>query len=450
MYIIQAGWVILPEMKIAKQSSLVIDENKIVEVLPHDEARTKYPQASIINRSDCVISPGFVNAHMHLYGVLAHGIEPVVPVLSFESFLTDYWWPLVEDQLDATMISCACAYSAAELVNSGVTALCDVLEAPYAGYEGLLAQEKVLRSLGVRAILSTEACQRISGEMGWQLLEANARFVRTFKDDPLITGMICTHTAFTCDEQFLSKAVDLAVKEQASLQLHLNESEYESKWTQKAYGMRTCNWYDKIGVLSDKLLAAQAVQVDAQEIQLLAKHKVRTVHVPLSNCEVGGGISPVPALLDASVACSLGTDGYINNFFEVMRASFLIHKGVCCDPTIMSSRTVYRMATQSGSDALYPGKQYGRLQPNAAADFITINLAGLPTTVTEYNLFDQIILYRNPQDVQDVMVEGKFLKKDFTMQTTKPFGFLGRQAAIEAQRLWDKGRSVVAKNKETR
>ncbi|NCC65333.1 MAG: amidohydrolase, partial [Spirochaetia bacterium] len=119
MYIIQAGWVILPEMRIAKQSSLVIDENKIVEVLPHDEARTKYPKASIINRSDCVISPGFVNAHMHLYGVLAHGIEPVVPVSSFESFLTDYWWPLVENQLDATMITSACAFSAAELVNSG-------------------------------------------------------------------------------------------------------------------------------------------------------------------------------------------------------------------------------------------------------------------------------------------------------------------------------------------
>ena len=47
--------------------------------------------------------------------------------------------------------------------------------------------------------------------------------------------------------------------------------------------------------------------------------------MPLANCEVGGGIAPIPELIDAGVTVGLGSDGYINDFYEVMGA-FLIHK----------------------------------------------------------------------------------------------------------------------------
>jgi 5-methylthioadenosine/S-adenosylhomocysteine deaminase len=448
MQIIQAGWVILPGMTPVRDHSLVFEDGSIIDILPHAEARSRYTAASVLERDDCVLSPGFVNAHMHLYGVLAHGIESPVSIDSFESFLGDYWWPLVEDLLDPQMIRAAAAYSAAELVSSGVTALCDVLEAPYAGYDGLLAEASVLGSLGIRALLSTEACQRISDTLGRELLEANARFIEDHADDPLIGGMLCTHTAFTCDEGFLQDAVKLAETLGTSLQLHLNESRFEPEWTLREYGMRTCLWYERIGLLSDRLLAAQVVQVDPQEITLLSEHRVRTAHVPLSNCEVGGGISPVPELLESSLCCTLGTDGYINNLFEVMRAAFLIHKGNRCDPAVMPSSIVYRMATEWGADALYPGSGYGRLQCGSPADCITISLKGLPTAVTPGNLFDQLILYRDPQHVRDVIVNGRVLKSEYCLQTTESLDALGARAAAEAQRLWEMGRSAAGESKE--
>ena len=74
--------------------------------------------------------------------------------------------------------------------------------------------------------------------------------------------------------------------------------------------------------------------------------------MPLSNCEVGGGIAPIEKMLEAGMTVGLGTDGYVNNFFEVMRGAFLIHKkGYHKDPQAMPARKVYRMngARRKGS-----------------------------------------------------------------------------------------------------
>ena len=40
--------------------------------------------------------------------------------------------------------------------------------------------------------------------------------------------------------------------------------------------------------------------------------------MPLSNCEVGGGIAPIPELLAMNTTVALGSDGYINDMFSIM------------------------------------------------------------------------------------------------------------------------------------
>ncbi len=114
----------------------------------------------------------------------------------------------------------------------------------------------------------------------------------------------------------------------------------------------------------------------------------------------------------------------------------------------MPSATVYRMATEWGAEALYPGSGYGRLQCGSPADCITISLKGLPTAVTPGNLFDQLILYRDPQHVRDVIVNGRSLKSEYRLQTTESLDTLSVRAAAEAQRLWEMGRSAARESKE--
>ena len=438
-----ADFVLGPQLSVIERGALVFEDDTILYVGNLEEALKRYSSFTLVSHPSCVIAPGFINAHMHLYGVLAHGLTPPLPIVSFESFLNDYWWPLVENILDLPMLEAATEVSALELLSSGVTTVCDVLEAPFLGLSGLLCEKQVLERVGMRSILSIEASERISPLNGLACLEDTVAFHTRLVDHPLITTMFCLHTSFTCSASFITEVQRLAAQWEVDIQLHLNESRYESVWCEGHNGLQTALWYEKIGLLNEHLLAAQCVQLSSSEIASLAQASVRTVHVPLSNCEVGGGVAPIPELLEKNVTVGLGTDGYINNFFEVMRGAFLIHKGHRENAEVMTAREVWSMATEWGGKAVYRGaSRVGVLQEGNLADYQVISIEDIPTEVTAENVFDQLILYRNPEHVVEVVVGGNVVKSANKLVAGN-VNLARAKSRRESLRLTEKGRRLI-------
>jgi cytosine/adenosine deaminase-related metal-dependent hydrolase len=176
------------------------------------------------------------------------------------------------------------------------------------------------------------------------------------------------------------------------------------------------------------------VQVDEREQRLLAEHGVRVSHMPLANCEVGGGIAPVPEMIDAGVTIGLGSDGYLNDMFQVMRGAFLLHKGRLRDPQSMPAHLVLELATSSGARALGLDGVVGRLAPGMAADLQLVDL-GVPTTPTVANLADQLVLWRSGTDVTDVMVAGTWRVRRGEVLGVD-LGQLRAKVRAQAERLW--------------
>ena len=349
------------------------------------------------------LSPGFVNGHTHLYGVLAHGIPLQKAPSGFWPFLEDFWWPLVEDRLDHAMINAATDYRCASMLKSGVTSFYDCTEAPNALPGCLFSQAEVVRKWGLRGILSFEATQRVSGENGLLGLQENADFVKA-SHQSLVTGLMCHHTTFTCSPEFIQQAFQTAQDLGVLLHAHVSEGTYEPEHALKNYGVRTLPHYDQLGVAGEGFLASQCVQIVPDEIALMAEKGMRMTHMPLSNCEVGGGIAPVPELVEAGVTIGLGSDGYVDDFFEVMRGAFLIHKAKHQNPQVMPAHLVWYLATEGGARALDLGN-VGRIETGWQADLQLINTE-LPTPVEEHNLFEQLLLYRNAENVSGVLVAG--------------------------------------------
>lgn len=369
----------------------------------------------VLDLPDRLIAPGFVNGHTHMYGLLSHGITAEALVTEFESFLGDYWWPYVENRVTKELACVCAAWSMAEMIDSGVTTFVDVLEAPNA-LSGVLEREReVVEQAGMRAFLSFEACMRVSKENAEAGLNENASFLRAHhREDELVRGMMSIHTLFTCDRDFVLRAKRLASELGADFHMHLSESVFEPNWSMEHYGKRPVDVYDGWGCLDEGVLASQCVQVTKDELDTLKMRGVRAVHMPLSNCEVGGGVAPVSDMLARGMRVSLGSDGYINNFFEIMRGAFLLPKAHTQNPMAMPARDVYEMATIRGANAL--NIEAGRLESGMLADLITIDL-DTPTPINEQNVFDQIVLFRNPQNVADVMVNGRFLKREHALLT---------------------------------
>ena len=383
----------------------VVDD-RIDAVDHHDVLLAAYPDDEVVRAPNRIMMPGFVNAHVHLYGVLAHGIPVDEAPDGFWSFLDDYWWPKVEDALDVDMITSATDWVCGEMLRSGTTTFYDILEAPNALPDALLAEKEVVERRGLRGVLSFEATERAGPDIAALGLAENVKLIEAGRDSRLVSGMMCYHTAFTCSADYIRRAFELAAEHDVLCHAHCNEGVHEPEWCEANVGQRTLEYYDRLGVAGPRFLASQCVQLSERERSIIAERGIRVSHMPLANCEVGGGIAPIPELLDAGVTVGLGSDGYINDLFEVMRGAFLVHKARLLDPGAMPAATVLAMATEGGARAL-GFDDIGRLEPGWRADLQLVD-ASFPTPVTADNLYDQLVLWRNRSHVGDVMVDGRW------------------------------------------
>ena len=348
--------------------------DKIDVVTSNHELRLKFPDDEILEAPHSVLSPGFVNTHIHMYGVLAHGIPLAKAPAGFWAFLNDFWWPLVENALDSEMIAAATDWVCAEMLSSGTTSFYNCLEAPFAIPDALLLQKEIVEKSGLRGTLSFEATERISRENGQLGLHENAKFIDLCqKEKGLVQGMMCFHTSFTCSAAFIQQAFAIGAEQGVLTHMHCNEGIHEPEYALEHFGKRTLEFYDELGVTGPGMMASQCVQLTEREQAIIAEKGIKVTHMPLSNCEVGGGIAPIPKLLSQGVTIGLGSDGYINDMFEVMRGAFLIHKANQLNPQVMPPETVWYLATEGGAKAMGL-ENLGRLQPGWAADMQLINI----------------------------------------------------------------------------
>jgi cytosine/adenosine deaminase-related metal-dependent hydrolase len=221
------------------------------------------------------------------------------------------------------------------------------------------------------------------------------------------------------------------------LHAHVSEGTYEPEYALKHFGMRTVEYYDHLGIAGKGFLASQCVQLSPNEVETIARTGTRTSHMPLSNCEVGGGIAPIPELTAAKAVVGLGTDGYIDDFFEVMRGAFLIHKAHKQNPQVMPANLVWFLATEGGARAL-DLENVGRIEKGWKADLQLIS-TDLPTPLEAHNLYDQLLLYRSARDVRTVWVNG-----ELRVQNGEVLGAdweaLHAHTREAASRLWAKAR----------
>lgn len=361
-------------------------------------------QRKIVSK-DGIIIPGLVSTHDHMYGVLAHGIPMDREIKGFLGFLEDFWWPRVENRLGIEEVRAAVEVATVERLKSGTTCVADTLEAPNTIPGALDAEAAVVERAGMRAILSFEATERVSRENGREGLKENASFVaRRNRNDGLVRGMHCLHTTFTCSPSFIRKCRADANASGAGIQIHLEESPYEGSHAAKKYHKTPVEVYNDLGFWGPDVIASQCVQTAPEDIRTLAKHRVSVSHQPLSNGEVGGGIAPVPRMLEQGLAVGLGTDGFIVDMFEVMRGAWLLHKAASVDPSVLPASQVFKMATETGARILKTGA--GAIKPGLKADLVVLQ-DRFPTPVTIENAVTQLVTFGSGRLVSDVVVDGK-------------------------------------------
>jgi len=267
--------------------------------------------------------------------------------------------------------------------------------------------------------------------------------LKAHEGDEFIKIAVSPHTLYTCPPETVKKCISLAEKYGAKLHIHLSESEDEVKEVLSKYGKTPAGLLLELGGVNENLIAVHCVKLKEEEIDAFAERGASVVHCPESNLKLGSGIAPVVKMLEAGVNLALGTDGPASNndldMFTEMRTAALLQKGITEDPAIISAKEVFKMATFSGAKAL-GFENLGKIAPGYKADLGVVDLSK-EYLVPDYDPFSLIVYASKSGCVSDLMVNGKFLMRNYQLLTLNEEEIKGKVAEIKREVL-----SILSKN----
>jgi 5-methylthioadenosine/S-adenosylhomocysteine deaminase len=171
-------------------------------------------------------------------------------------------------------------------------------------------------------------------------------------------------------------------------------------------------------------------------MELLTQKDVRVVHVPESNMKLSSGVAAVAEMAAMGLIVGLGTDGAASNndldLFQEMDSAAKLAKISTLDPVSLDALSVLKMATSWGAAALGYEKEIGTLEVGKKADVIVVD-ARSPHMIPLYNPISSLVYSANGADVKDVIVNGRLLMKDRSIQTLDAEEIMGKVNAISRE-----------------
>lgn len=397
---------------IIRDGAVAVSGTRILAVGPAMDFQPEYASQHI-DAGGGIIMPGLVNTHTHLPMSLFRGLADDLPL---SVWLNDYMFVAEQKFLNPESVRLGTLLSCAEMMLSGTTTCCD-------GYFFENEAAEAVQQAGIRAVLGHGVIDfpAPGAPDPIQNLKNVGIFMDTWQGrSNLITPSVFCHSPYTCVPETLKSAKTEAADRGLLFQIHAAETQSELEESRSQHGLSPIMYLDRIGVLDAQTLLVHAVWVDAPDIDVIARRGAKVSHNPESNMKLGSGIAPVPDLLEAGVTVGLGTDGCASNnnldLFSEMDTAAKLHKAHRLDPTVMAARSLVKMATIDGANAIGLGDRIGSIVPGKQADLIVLDIRK-PHLVPIYNPMSHITYAMGGSDVRDVIVGGNVVVRNRRLLT---------------------------------
>jgi 5-methylthioadenosine/S-adenosylhomocysteine deaminase len=397
--LLSADWVVPVEGEPIERGAVAIaDDGTIAAVGPASELGDG-------ERHDgCVIVPGFVNAHSHIEYAVYAGFGDGLPFVPWIGMHVQRKNALEFDD----MVGIA-TVGAHECLRSGITTIGDC---SFSGAAGIAAASTGLRATVYLEVFSSD------GSALERFHESRARIAHVVSDRIRIG--VSPHAPYTCTLETYRACAELGLPQAT----HFAESAAERAWLVHGAG----DWSPlaeflvppigdtgiralaSAGLLDPSLMAAHCVDVDPEEIELLAAHGVGVAHCPRSNGYLGCGVAPVQELEDAGVVVAVATDSPAStpslDMFEELRTAIVGARGRAGRPEAFSAAHALELATLGGARVLGIEEHVGSIVPGKQADLTVISLAGSPFDPVE-DCVTAAVLGGSPERVTATLVAGE-------------------------------------------
>ncbi len=379
----------------------------------------------IVEAQGCVVTPGLVNTHHHLYQTLTRAVPGGQDALLFGWLRTLYpiWSRFGPEEMRASAL-----IGLSELALSGCTLSSDHL---YLYPNGARLDDTIdaARELGLR-FHPTRGAMSIGESAGGlppdslvedeeAILADMTRVVDRFHDaseGAMIRVGLAPCSPFSVSRELMRDTALLARDKGVMLHTHLAENDEDIAYSLAQFGCRPGQYAEDLGWVGPDVWHAHCVKLDADEIRLFARTRTGVAHCPCSNCRLGSGIAPIRAMRDAGVPVGLGVDGSASNdsgnLVAEARQAMLLQR-VARGADAMSAREALEIATRSGADIL--GRpDCGRLMPGKRADIALWDVSSIHSAGS----WDPAaLLLAGPTTVRHLFVEGRQIVRDGQITT---------------------------------
>lgn len=395
-----------PDDRVFEWHAIAVNEGKIIDSLPVEEALSKYQAGALHQLDDHALIPGLINAHTHTSMALFRGLADDLPLMQW---LHGHIWPAERQWVSPEFVEAGTRLAIAEMLRGGTTCFNDMYFFPDTSAEVAVAT-------GIRAVIGLIM---IDFPTPWakdvqEYLDKGEQVHDRFKLTPLIQTTFAPHAPYTVPDGPLLKIATLAEELDIQIHMHLHETGDEINQSIERHGKRPLQRLDDLGILSNRFIAVHMTQLEKEDIDRVAKYGAHIVHCPESNLKLGSGFCPVNDLIKSGINVSLGTDGSASNndldMIGEMHTAAILAKGVAGDSSVVPAHTALRMATINGAKALGIDTVCGSLIVGKEADVVAIDLGEIETRPL-YDPVSQIVYAAGRNQISDVWVAGRHLLK---------------------------------------
>lgn len=436
------GWYVVTmneSRDVIRDGAVAVRGDQIVDVGKRVDLEAKYSAARVVGGDHFVVTPGLVNTHIHITGEpLTRGYVP--DDTPFEENVFMWLCPLysvytaAEERLSGQL-------AAVEMLKSGTTTFLE------AGTIRFL--DEVLDGLvevGIRGRVGRwvwdlppepDVYQQTT-DQAIAFLEHQLTAHKSLANDRLgASSILVGHT--TCSDPLWRAARELADEHGTGMSFHMSPAKLDPEGFVAEFGQRPMIHLAELGVLGPDVAMTHCVQVDDQELAVMAEAGVSVAHCPTTALKVSYGVTQVgkmPEMVMSGINVGIGTDGNnASNYSDLMRATYLVaglFKDARQDPQMFPAEKAYEMATLNGARAMGMEDRIGSLEVGKRAD-VVVHDTDRPEWRPLLNVMNQLVWSADGRGVHTVIVDGVVVVEDGRMTTVDEEALYARaQEAGEA------------------
>ena len=390
------------------------------------------PAKQVVDATDCLVTPGLVNTHHHLYQNLTRAFPPMTnaPLFGWLQSLYPLWRSLDEESAHVSAW-----VGLAELALSGCTTSTDHLYVHPVGAGDLLSAEiTAARDIGMR-FHPTRGSMSLSIKDGGLppddvvqdhdvILDESERAVAKHHDrshGAMVRVALAPCSPFSVTKQLMIDSAELAAKLDVRLHTHFAENSEDDAFSLATFGCRPMDYLEEVGWCHDKTWLAHCVMPNPQEIKRLGAARIGVAHCPSSNLILSSGVAPVIDLIAAGVHVGIGVDGSssadsASMWLESRQAMLLakLRNGAAAG----TARMALECATRGGAGCLGRVGEIGELSVGSVGDIAIWSLTG---PVFAGAIADPIEAWLRcgPASARDTIVHGKHVVRNYEIVSTK-------------------------------